>query len=399
MARIRIGAAACLVALGGVLALAAEDAVWTALLPWLLAYLAVAALVGLLEMRLSRRQWARHAVTVTVLDPVVVYAIARVAIECAEHPALVAGNAIVALCVLVVASSLSLQRRLLYASACVSAVLTWLLLVAAGVPTLSRPTTVVLFLIFAVAASHSGARVVRVVRRLVGEQLRRANLQRYFSPTVVERLAGEDAREAAGETREVSIVFADVVGFTHLTERMTPTEVVDLLNEFLAAMTDVVFRHEGTLDKFLGDGLLAYFGAPLEQPDHAVRAVRCGREMLRALDDLNARRVAAGKSACRMGIGIHSGSAVVGSIGHPARLEFTIVGSSVNLASRVEALTRDLGRPLLVTAETWRRLPDRGLWSEQPARPVAGFSNPVRTWAIPEPAGDAELGTSSRRSL
>lgn len=177
----------------------------------------------------------------------------------------------------------------------------------------------------------------RLSGQLLEETRRRERLQRYHSPSVVSRIlhtpetdGGLDAQE-----RDVTIMFCDIVGFTTLCEYLAPAQAAALLNTFLTRMTDVVFEHEGTLDKFLGDALLAVFGAPFEQPHHPRRAVEAALAMRKALAIMN--RAQDGPKL-EMRIAINSGIALTGDIGSPRRREFTVLGDVVNTASRMEQL-------------------------------------------------------------
>ena len=177
----------------------------------------------------------------------------------------------------------------------------------------------------------------RLAARLLEERRHRERLQRYHSPRVIERiLEGENETGASfiAQERQISVLFADIVGFTTMSEQMTPPEVAKLLNQFFEAMIDVIFEHEGTLDKFIGDAILATFGAALAQQDHAVRCVRAALDMRKALASFNATR---DQPELRMRIAINSGCALVGDIGSPRRREFTVMGDVVNTASRLES--------------------------------------------------------------
>jgi adenylate cyclase len=165
------------------------------------------------------------------------------------------------------------------------------------------------------------------------EHLARERLEKYFSPAVVTRILSEGERDV--QELEATVVFADIVGFSRLTEKMQPREVAQLLNEYFSRMADAIFEHDGTVDKFIGDCIMAVFGAPYAQSDHAVRAVRVAVEMRRRLALLNAERRP--QRPIEMRVGINSGRVVAGPIGSSKRKEITVLGDTVNIASRIES--------------------------------------------------------------
>jgi adenylate cyclase len=177
----------------------------------------------------------------------------------------------------------------------------------------------------------------------------------HVSPQVVERLMAEGT-SAGGDVRRVAVMFVDFRGFTAGARSRSPQDVVDRLDGAFAVLVDILDRHGGIVNKFLGDGFLALFGAPLAAADAAHRAVAAGREMLDAMDVINA-----GSSwPLRIGIGIHFGEVVAGNIGSPRRKEYTVIGDTVNFASRLEALNKDFGSQLLISAAVREALGDDG---------------------------------------
>jgi len=174
---------------------------------------------------------------------------------------------------------------------------------------------------------------------------------RFLDPRVVEGLveSGELDRERKPEAREISILFSDIRGFTTLSETRTPEQVVDLLNRYFSRQVDVIFRHGGTLDKFIGDAVMAFWNAPTETPGHAARAVAAALDMTLALDEFKRDLQANGEGLGEfdIGIGVHSGPAVVGFLGSDSRMEYTAIGDTVNLASRIEGTTKGVARVLV----------------------------------------------------
>ena len=183
----------------------------------------------------------------------------------------------------------------------------------------------------------------RLARQLAEETRRRERLQRYHSPAVINKIlhGGGPGNGLVAQTRELSVMFCDIAGFTALTQHMTPEAVGELLNEFFERMTDVIFEHDGTLDKFVGDAILAVFGAPLDMPDHASRAVAAAIGMRRELARFNAEHP---DRPIRMRIAINSGPGLTGDIGSPRRREFTVLGDVVNTASRIESSVAQPGQ-------------------------------------------------------
>jgi adenylate cyclase len=192
-------------------------------------------------------------------------------------------------------------------------------------------------------------RTRRLVRRQVLLERARTNLGRYFSPNMVEELAVQDQPFGPVRRQPVAVLFADILDFTAMSERMPPEAVVAMLRGFHRRMEAAVFACSGTLDKYIGDGLMATFGTPRPGPADARNALAAARRMLAELDAFNRERATQGETPIRVGIGIHYGPVVQGDIGGGRRLEFTVLGDTVNVAARLEGLTRELETPLVVS--------------------------------------------------
>lgn len=194
-----------------------------------------------------------------------------------------------------------------------------------------------------------------MTRRLREKEMITRAFSRYVAREVVDEILKDPEQiTVTGARRDVTVLFCDVRGFTRTAATLSPEEVVELLNDFYGLMIETTFKHDGTLDKFLGDGVMAVFGAPLYRPDHTLMAARTALAMQAGIRELSARRLAAGKTPLAIGIGLNAGEVVAGTVGTDARMEYTVIGDSVNLAARLEA--RAEAGQVLVTAETYARL-------------------------------------------
>jgi len=195
--------------------------------------------------------------------------------------------------------------------------------------------------LFASLAAQSAMAVenVQLYERMVESEKKRASLGRFLSPSIVDEIMKEDTvLELGGRKRIVTTVFCDVRGFTPIAERLSPTELVDMLNEHFTAMTAIIFAMEGTLDKYIGDEIMAVFGSPLSTDDDAFRAVKAALAIQAKNDELNRKREKNGQPLFELGIGVATGEAIAGYIGSPDRMEFTVVGDKVNTARRLCSL-------------------------------------------------------------
>jgi adenylate cyclase len=219
--------------------------------------------------------------------------------------------------------------------------------------------------------------------RFFTEERRARDIRKMFSSYVSKRIVDELIRDPSkmrlgGTRKQMTVLFSDIRGFTTFSEKYQPEEVVSQLNEYLGAMTDIVFEHDGTLDKFVGDAVMAFWGAPLDQPDHAQRAVRCGLDMIRKLRELQQKWAAEGKHVIDIGVGINSGEMVVGNMGAEGKkMDFTVIGDNVNLAARVEGLTRKYDSHIIITEYTYAKVKDSVEAKELEAVTVKGKERPV----------------------
>jgi len=187
------------------------------------------------------------------------------------------------------------------------------------------------------------------------EERKRGIYQRFLSPQIVDEIMNKAKTISLGGRRQnVTVLFSDIRGFTEITEAKPPEYIVDLLNEYFAEMIDVIFKYGGTLDKFIGDGLMAVFGTPIYYKDHAKRGMAAALEMQERLKALNMRNRKRGFVELAVGIGINTGSVIAGNIGSEKRMEYTVVGNGVNIASRLEGLAQ--GGQILITESTYNEL-------------------------------------------
>jgi adenylate cyclase len=214
----------------------------------------------------------------------------------------------------------------------------------------------------------AGGGVAGIASQLLAEQLEkrrvRQTLERYVSKPVADEVLrhGEEYQNSlGGERKPVTILFSDIRGFTTIAEQATPSELVGQLNEYLTAMVDIVMEHNGTLDKFIGDAIMAVYGAPLSAGavEDAWRAVQTASRMRSRLAELQKGWAAQGRPRLEIGVGINHGEALVGNIGSPQRMEYTVIGDVVNVASRVEGLNKEFGTDVLLTESVYEMVKER----------------------------------------
>ena len=259
-----------------------------------------------------------------------------------------------------------------------------------------RLQEIVVFMLVAGMLALTVNRSSRLLLSHAEVERERTNLARYFSPNVVEELSQKDEPLKQVHTQNVAVLFVDIVGFTTFADGRDPNDVIETLREFHGAMEQEVFRHNGTLDKYLGDGLMATFGTPFTGPADAGNALNCSLAMVAAADALNERRRAKGLPSIRASFGLHYGVVVVGDIG-ANRLEFAVIGSTVNVASRLESMTRPLGcsivasDALVAQARSEVRMDGSAFtqFDRRPALEIRGIEQPMDAWTFGKPTAGA----------
>lgn len=205
----------------------------------------------------------------------------------------------------------------------------------------------------------------------------------YVSTHIMEKIIHSDTPlKLEGERRKVTLLFSDIRQFTKLAENLAPEQVVQLLNEYFERMIEVIFAHSGTLDKFIGDGIMAEFGAPLDDEAQEEHAIRAAIEMQNELNVLSSRWEKENKPRIEMGIGIHTGEAVVGNIGSEKRIEYTAIGDAVNVASRLEQATKILKAPILLSETTYLGAKDKFAFKDLGAMALQGRKEQIKVYTI-----------------
>lgn len=245
----------------------------------------------------------------------------------------------------------------------------------------------VVFAIVAFTLAIASRRSNELLMRHVAVERERTNLARYFSPNVVQELSKNDEPLKQVRTQHVAVLFADIIGFTAYADGQSPEDVIQTLRVFHGRMEQEVFRYSGTLDKYLGDGLMATFGTPFSGERDAMNAVRCAQAMIDTVAKLNEERGLAGDTKLNVGFGLHYGPVVLGDIGIN-RLEFAVIGSTVNAASRLESLTRSLNCSLVASEDVVRRakIEEPGSielfekFVERSPQSIRGIEQPIPIW-------------------
>jgi adenylate cyclase len=212
----------------------------------------------------------------------------------------------------------------------------------------------------------------------------RKTFGQYLSPGVIALIEKDPQKyiRPGGETKELTVMFSDIRGFTTMSEGLTADELVLLLNEYLGEMTDVIFQNLGTLDKYIGDAIMAFWGSPYPQQDHAYRSCVCALQMISALDKLNAKWLAEGRKQISIGVGLNTGPVNVGNMGSAKRLAWTVMGDNVNLASRLEGITKEYHARIVISEGTYRQVADKFVCRDLDKIRVKGKNQPVTIYEL-----------------
>lgn len=239
------------------------------------------------------------------------------------------------------------------------------------------------FPLFAVVVNQSAITLSKFLTEERQKRMIRRAFQYYLHPTVVDQVSqNPQLLKLGGESRELTVLFSDIRSFSAIAEGLSPEALVLLLNEYLTVMTRVVFRHNGLLDKYIGDGIMAVYGAPLADPDHAFLACRSALEMLDELNTLREKWGAQGLPFVNIGIGINTATMVVGNMGSELRFDYTVMGDGVNLASRLEGANKEYGTNIIVSESTWEQVRDRIATRELDVIRVQGKVQPTRIFQV-----------------
>ncbi|HYL91776.1 MAG TPA: adenylate/guanylate cyclase domain-containing protein, partial [Alphaproteobacteria bacterium] len=236
--------------------------------------------------------------------------------------------------------------------------------------------------VFALVASQAGAAIDNTVahQQIARQALQRSALERFLSPEVAEMVVANPEIRLGGVNQKVTVMFADIRGFTSMSENLQPEKVVEILNEYFTRVTDVIFDCGGTLDKYIGDAVMAVFGAPLSKGNDAANCVHAAIQIQRLLIELNRDAEARGWPKLRVGIGINTGIVTAGNIGSMRRVDYTVVGDTVNTASRL--MSNAAGEQILISQSTASELGNTFSLAELPPLTVKGRTEPVHLFNV-----------------
>ena len=237
---------------------------------------------------------------------------------------------------------------------------------------------------------------ILMIEDITKEKRLKSTMARYMTKEVADKLLEEGEAALGGKLQHATLLFTDIRGFTSISERIGPQETVKMLNEYFSIMVDIILEKGGILDKYIGDAIMAVFGAPFRGPEDADHAVQTAVEMLRSLRQFNARRIADGQEAVRMGIGVNTDEVLSGNIGSLKRMDYTVIGDGVNLASRLESANKSYGTEILVSEFTVAELKGSYIMRQVDLMRVKGKSKPVGVFEILDHFGETSLARLPR---
>jgi adenylate cyclase len=234
------------------------------------------------------------------------------------------------------------------------------------------------------AANYAAITSFRMIFEEREKRKIRKTFSQYLSPGVIKLIEKDPQKyiRPGGEMKELTVMFSDIRGFTTISEGLTPDELVQLLNEYLGEMTDIVFATNGTLDKYIGDAIMAFWGSPYPQDDHAFRGCSCALRMIQRLDALNVKWKSEGRRPISIGIGLNAGPVNVGNMGSAKRLAWTVMGDNVNLASRLEGINKEYRTQIVINETTYRQVGDQFVCRDLDKIRVKGKNHPVNIYEL-----------------
>ena len=245
--------------------------------------------------------------------------------------------------------------------------------------------------VFTMLVVYVGITVYRYITEEREKKKIRGTFQYYLSGSVIEEMLKDPSKlKLGGEKKDLSVLFSDIRGFTTISEKLSPEDLVHLLNEYLTVMTDLVFKNGGLLDKYMGDAVMAVFGAPLDEPDHPMSSCRTALSMMEELRKLQKKWADEGQPVLDIGIGINTGDMVVGNMGSKMRFDYTVMGDNVNLGSRLEGINKEYGTNIVISEYTYERVKDSFFCRELDSVRVKGKLLPVRIYELLGEKKDSE---------
>jgi adenylate cyclase len=246
-----------------------------------------------------------------------------------------------------------------------------------------------------VAGCYVGSTIYNYVTERKQRMLIKSMFTQYVNPSVVdELLANPEKLRLGGERKELTVFFSDIERFTTISEKMPPENLVAILNEYLSVMTTIIFTHAGTLDKYEGDAIVAFWGAPIPQDDHALRACRAAVEMQRILEVMRERWAKEGKPVLNVRIGLNTGEMIVGNMGGMGRFDYTVIGDSVNLGARLESANKQYRSGILISGATYQKVAGSVFARELDLLRVVGKTEPIRVYELITILGEEEIPQS-----